>query len=317
MKKYLHIFITLPLAMLLLFIAPSCETTEKIDEFPLRPSQLVVNCFFVPDSTWEFQVSKSLSVLDNAELKLVSDAEIFLFKDSTPIDTIRTQDADGYYRSNQYLPKKNENYSIEVSAPGFNTPLIAEGVVPADVPVINASVRVTDSAYFYKRHYEWGEAPSTGNIEGILEFTFKDPPGVANYYQLSLYGYSKEYDYTDSTIHYIYRREINYTIDDPVAEKSEEYYGVARFTDELIDGQTYKLKLDFRDWEASRDQEYIIELISLNRDSYMYRRSVQEYRESNGDPFSEPVLIYSNIKNGYGIFAGHSKYIYRVKVFGS
>ena len=54
----------------------SCETTEKIDDFPLRPSKMVVNSFFTEGTDMKIQVSKSLSVLDNADLKLIDSATI-------------------------------------------------------------------------------------------------------------------------------------------------------------------------------------------------------------------------------------------------
>ena len=59
--------------LIAVLILSSCETTEKIDDFPLRPKKLVVNCYFAEDSAWNFQVSHSLSVLDNAERRLVTD----------------------------------------------------------------------------------------------------------------------------------------------------------------------------------------------------------------------------------------------------
>ncbi|NUM50252.1 MAG: DUF4249 family protein [Flavobacteriales bacterium] len=34
--------------------------------------------------------------------------------------------------------------------------------------------------------------------------------------------------------------------------------------------------------------------------------SKNKYDATQGNPFVEPVIIYSNIKNGIGIFAGYS-----------
>ena len=116
MNRLLYIFCALFLTTLLV---SSCETTEKIDDFPLRPSKLVVNSFFSADSLWEIQVSKSLSVLDNADLLKVNNASIDIYKNSELIDTIRGPGTDGWYRSGLYLPEAGENYSIEVSTPDF------------------------------------------------------------------------------------------------------------------------------------------------------------------------------------------------------
>ncbi len=46
----------------------ACEKTEDIVDFPIKTPELVVNAMFTPGTNFEFQVSKSLSVLDNADL---------------------------------------------------------------------------------------------------------------------------------------------------------------------------------------------------------------------------------------------------------
>jgi len=87
------------------------------------------------------------------------------------------------------------------------------------------------------------------------------------------------------------------------------------FSDDFFNGQNYQLKITIMDWDATLDKEYIIELLSLNKAGYLYRRSVEDYRNSKGDPFSEPVLIYSNIENGFGIFAGYAVDTYSHQLF--
>ena len=47
-------------------------------------------------------------------------------------------------------------------------------------------------------------------------------------------------------------------------------------------------------------------LRTLSEDQYRYQRTriLQEFSE--GDPFSEVVPVYTNVENGFGIFAGYS-----------
>jgi len=40
----------------------------------------------------------------------------------------------------------------------------------------------------------------------------------------------------------------------------------------------------------------------------LYAVTSQAQQNTNGSPFSEPVMVYNNIKNGYWIFAGASVY---------
>ena len=53
---------------------------------------------------------------------------------------------------------------------------------------------------------------------------------------------------------------------------------------------------------TTRTVKSIVELHSITADQYKYRKSLGAYRDAEDNPFAEPVLLYGNIKNGYGIF---------------
>jgi hypothetical protein len=292
----------------LAFAVFSCETTEKIDDFPLRPARLVANCYFAADSVWEVQVSQSLSVLDNANLKLVEDARVLLYRDSTFIDTIR-KDFDGLYRSAVSLPVEKRKYSIQVTTPKFKTPLSASAVTPARVPISDVTLTIRDSS-IYRERWPGEEEHIYGDIEGEFGVVIDDPGDTENYYELRIYQTSTyEYWEFDSLYTYVERYLMNFGTDDPVAEdygSDNEYLNSILFSDEIFNGQKYEVTLKFDDWINSNYKIYSFELKSLTREGYLYRRTIEKYEQSSGDPFSEPVVIYSNIENGYGIFAGYA-----------
>ncbi len=293
-----------------IFIFNACETTEKIDDFPLRPSQLVINCFFTQDSTWEFQVSKSLSVLDNADLKFINNATIKLFKDSALIETITEQDADSWYRSDNNLPEMGAEYSIEVSSPDFGKTLLAKEYTPQAVTVSNVSVVLTDSSYYEGINYD-GRRYYGGNVEGNFNILFTDPTIIDNYYQLSIFYNDTIYS-QDSLEYDLYRYELPISSDDGAIQNDGDNPARLLLTDNIFDGQDYQLKVNFNDWRARRGKTYYIELISLNRSGYLYRKSIDDYNQARNDPFAEPVMVYCNIENGYGIFSGYSTDTYMV-----
>ena len=39
-----------------------------------------------------------------------------------------------------------------------------------------------------------------------------------------------------------------------------------------------------------------------SEDYYMYKKTFNVYQSVRGNPFAEPVQVFSNIENGYGIF---------------
>lgn len=304
----------------IILLFSGCETTEKIDEFPLRPSRLVVNSYFAPDSAWAFQVSKSLSVLDNAELEYVNDASVKIFRNSVLIDSITESGSDGWYQLNRNLPKQGEKYSIEVSTPQFKKSLYAEDMAPGIVPISGVSFTIIDSA-FYRDHYYYFEPeqseyyPVYGRVEGSFNITINDPGDAENYYQLSLFKDYVYYNYEDSMFISGGRQQIMFTTKDAVADGGDTYRTSLLFNDEIFNGQQYQIKLDFEEWDVMFDSNFTVELIVMNRAGYLYRRSVEEYMASKGDPFSEPVLIYGNIENGYGIFAGYAVDTFALRLF--
>jgi hypothetical protein len=48
---------------------------------------------------------------------------------------------------------------------------------------------------------------------------------------------------------------------------------------------------------------------------YQYSLSARRYDDAEDNPFAEPVILYSNVKNGYGVFSMGStrKYIIQVR----
>jgi hypothetical protein len=84
------------------------------------------------------------------------------------------------------------------------------------------------------------------------------------------------------------------------------------FNDKLINGMEYELQLhrklsDGIYYEPQKGEftQYIIELHSLTEDGYNYLKAVDLQSQSDGI-IKEPVLSYTNIENGVGIFTGYS-----------
>ena len=49
---------------------------------------------------------------------------------------------------------------------------------------------------------------------------------------------------------------------------------------------------------------------------YRYVLSYNAYQQAHGNPFSEPVQVYTNVTGGYGIFSGSSSTGYTFVVKG-
>lgn len=301
MKKIVYIILLFSL------VGYGCETTEKIDDFPLRPSNLVVNCFFQENEPWQFQVSRSLSVLDNASLPLLEDATIYIYENDILVDSITEPDGDKWYRNSNHTPKLNSTYRFEASAPGYPLTATAEEALPKPVPVEEVEITIIDSSFYEYYDGYLDTIIRSGDVEGYMDITFEDPAGEENYYNLSLYKVDSFPNYEEDTVKFIVeRRPVDFEPENSTIFANQDYMSGLSFNDEVFNGQRFKIRVKYRDWSARSNLEYQVQLVSLKRSGYLYQTSIQAYRDASGDPFSEPVLIYSNIDNGYGIFTGSS-----------
>ena len=95
-----------------------------------------------------------------------------------------------------------------------------------------------------------------------------------------------------------------FTLDSPKTSSRwySEYAGYNR-SYELNYWEKYLLKAD----EApDLPSQVMVELQAISPELYRYLKSVELYRVMENDAFSEPVQIYSNVKNGWGIFGSLS-----------
>ena len=47
---------------------------------------------------------------------------------------------------------------------------------------------------------------------------------------------------------------------------------------------------------------------SLDKNFYLYSKSRQEQIQAGYTPFAQPVNVYTNVKNGFGVFGSYSIY---------
>jgi len=58
--------------------------------------------------------------------------------------------------------------------------------------------------------------------------------------------------------------------------------------------------------------DLLVELRTTSQEYYLYHRSLARLSQAGNDPFSEPVVLFSNVINGQGAFAGFTSQFYPV-----
>lgn len=131
-----------------------------------------------------------------------------------------------------------------------------------------------------------------------------DNPGVDNYYMLEIDNLSKNSHY--------YSRQ-GFSFDDVIIEydyrnDNQNRFSGYLFSDRYFDGETYNLQFSyFTDCSDSVS----VNIYTLSKDLYLYYLTLNNYWMSLYDPFSKPVIVFSNTTNNIGIWGGISKQTFK------
>lgn len=298
-----------------LFMA-ACTKDIKVD-LPEYPTQLVIhsnnttyeNASYVLTAT----LGKSISILKyngNQDLS-VPNATIDIYRDGTYLATMIHDPSEQRYYSS-VVPEEGKTYTLKASAPGFADAAEATAKVNLTIPITNV-VRV-------KAARNGPNGP-----EDELTISFNDPAGETNYYMISFLSPG-----TDDLTRQYYSNICVNTLD-PAIETIDNQdfiddndndclYGDLFLKDELFNGQTRSIKFYINSYSIepypnfTGDTVYSsIVLTHISEDYYRYRKTSAASHNTQGNPFAEPSNIYTNVKNGRGIFSISMPYSLEIK----
>ncbi len=275
----------------------------EIDPLP------VANAIFQPDSVFKVTLSKTRKILSNDPVTDMDNAFIRLSQGNTVIDTLVFQD--GAYFSDLF-PSIGEDYRINIDIEGFET-LQANDKIPKAPNLISASFK--DSVY----------TDSEGYFLSQAEIVFRDDPNEENYYELILEQLYDEEEWIQlfgmvvpyaSTVKVYFDLETNDLVIENEGQLALYAFEYPVFSDELFNGETYAMRANYGSTWASANNpnsNLVVILRSVSKDYYTYRKSLTAHIETQfsdvWDGVVEPASMFTNIKNGYGIFAGYSQVI--------
>ncbi len=283
----------------------SCEKIIQID-IEDKGRKMVVNSLFASDSLLKVQLFESKYIMDGSyEYPVLEDHSITLFENQTEIETVGSNE----YGEYQFISKlmEEKTYSIAIHSPIYGN-IRAKSYIPAKSEIDKIEYTAKFSG---EPGYEYVD-----NVN--FKVTFTDEKNVENYYMIKIFYYAENYEYDPDTWEIISTTYSKYylplTSEDPSIYSTYFISGLV-FSDELFDGQqhTVSCEPDYFNYNVNRPY-YNVELITLSKDLYNYYRSYAQYGETKDNPFAEPVKVYNNIENGYGIFGGYSVALDSVEV---
>lgn len=276
--------IIFPFLLLLLF---ACELVVDID-VPFEQAQLTLNTYFSPDSLWNAYLSLNQHVLDDGPYRLVDNARIIIYEEDIPIDTLINK-GNGIYQSDTERPTAGKRYKITADATGYGS-ISAESYLPSPVQIANAT---------------FSEIENTIDQELRIKMEIKDPM-KKNYYQVLLEREREYYDFHTETVRTTLDRMYLTSEDPAIQNENEEFDNDITFNDLLFNGKEINFTFSASQYGGSGFASTTLILKTLSEDYYNYVNTSSLQKNTSGDPFAQPVNIYNNIQNGFGVFAGYS-----------
>lgn len=277
-----------------LVILASCELVVDVD-VPMETQKMTLNSFFTPDSLWSAHVTLNRYILDDAPFKTVDDALVVVHQEGQPIDTLLSV-GNGIYHSDNGKPVVGASYEITATSPKYGT-VSATSHIPVQIQITNMEFEVTNDL-------------SNGGPKLNCHLIFEDRPGEKNFYMVSLVVETWYRDrYTNKE--YTTRHPVGLQSKDPSMNDETRWSPEGLFfNDVLFEGRKTTLTLDADNWFGSntpdRKVKYYFYLRTLSEHFYAYKTTMILQNNVEGDPFAQPVMVFNNVKNGFGIFAGYS-----------
>lgn len=268
------------------FLFISCEKEIPFDD-PGTESRIVMGSYISQnDDSITVQLSKSESILSENEFLDLSGASVMAFENGNLVGNLSEVSAGKY--SIPFIPSAGKQYQIRVSYD--NLPEVSATTVipllPQNTEVITSEVQIDDT-YPYR-----------------MNIQFDDNPNSRDFYQILLIYKQAGVEY-DIILSFVTNSEVLRNNEADAGDSEFYHFNNALFSDDLFNGNRVNIPIRSADY-LEGDGEIFLRIMKVSEDYYLYRNTAISQFQINGDPFSQPVMIYSNVENGYGVFAGYS-----------
>ncbi len=307
MKK--HILFSLIFAALF-----SCTKTIDFDEEEMA-SQVVVNGVISPDNFFSAYLRKSGSILIERVNNQPTEGSMDLYEDGVLIRQFASQL--GIFSATDIMPKPGKSYKMVILSNGKE--IITETMIPEQSEVLSVDTtslfdvnRVRRTQYKVKIKDPVGDDYYRIVVmnEQLMQMKAADAKNGAKYY------YSKTQYWVNSEDP-VFKSLYNNMGEEIIDMGPENDYYI--FPDDYFKGKEYSIQIQmspngyglYSPYYYGGNSPYkklfernVIHVQRLSKDLYNYLKYLKLYNHYHDNPFSEPVAVYSNIKNGTGIFAG-------------
>ena len=316
----------------LIAVLASCE--KEIDFGAEYDNGIAVYAIADPGQPFSMRISRSFTVNDNpsvvfsnyskyySELDtlyrtqiVIVDAQAEVTVNGVDRYTLQYNPVSPYAYTSDYTPKVGDKISVKVSAPGYKDVSSSATIEkPQKIEIINTEVVYKElgdnQAYVLINPLTGGTEPFGEDSVMMLTLKMADSVSEHNFYRLRVCSVSERTRiYFGEHTEKFYALSDVFTSDDiifsddmltkPYGYWEEGFSNV--FDDHLFNGQEYTFTVETRK-PLGENQHVIVELQTISQDLYYFLKSYQVFRISTDDVYMTPIGLYSNIKDGWGIF---------------
>ena len=269
------------------FLTSCVDGVVRNIDLPPHESQLAASLFLDSrDSNISAIVSSSKGIYDTGQSKSVFNAECVLNVGTT---TYNWSTMDQYERYTELLPDRfgapTDSLVFTVNHPDF-TSVSGTQVFPSD-PQVSLELN-------------YGATQLYGEISDELIVTLEDIPGVNQHYIVSIdVHFRTALTGQDTSVYYDLYWETDYPNSTPL-------YGneiALLLSEEGLDRNIkFSAATGVNPIDFAMLHEYRVKVSALSEEMYLFYKSYAAYENANGNPFAEPVVLYSNMSNNMGCF---------------
>ena len=252
-------------AGLLLPLLSSCDLQKDIDvDLPALPAQLVTECYLENGQIPRLTVTETTTYLAGPSPVVPTDVTVVLTLPNGRRDTLAFRPGIDPLRRKAYTHTGRRPL---VARPGD---IFSLEVVDTKGRRVTGTTTMPTRVPIDSLEYKYNDKPIETREAYVLT-NFRDPVGLGNYYRLQIHR-------------------------DSIGPSPEIDYDVE---DRLNDGQAFTLGTSYR---FDPNDTLLVTLYHLDRPYYLFRQSVNDAQNANGNPFGQPSAIKSTVQGGIGVF---------------
>lgn len=262
----------------------SCDSFfDRVVDVEIEEHEPRITVFGYLDEEYDvhvIDVGQSAGYLEENPDK-IRDATLKLFKNDIEIEGF-------YYSFDEYkLPSPlngelGDEFRLEVEVPGIGK-VTSETKVTPEFDVLSIEKK--------------GEGYSIDDEEFFPEYEviINDDSNENNYYAIEILRLDTVQLFTYSLT----------TLDSNDPNIHDWYLEGLVFNDNTFNGEEKKVQVFVKDSNGSlnENEAYLFIVKSITPELYQFARTYTNYRYNLNNPFAEPVTVYSNIENGFGVFS--------------